>query len=218
MFRPAEFVTCFTDEQSAVVGWDKRRRVGGWGEARRPSRYRTASAAAPLSRPLPHKQHGGEVTRPEAVGRKHRRATPSAAHRAPPTHQPLPRSLGEGLPAVARNERKARRGRGPPPERVQSFGFALQQPSRRATPFPGAPCPPQRSNPSPAVWGRGRRPSRGTSERPGGGEGPRRSASYRYSPMLAASRPRNRRLRRSSVPSSSSTTKALLDQGRISLT
>jgi hypothetical protein len=53
-------------------------------------------------------------------------------------------------------------------------------------------------HPSPAVWGRGRPPSRGTSERPGGGEGPRPREEAPLPAQLPSNPSENPHLRRSS--------------------
>jgi hypothetical protein len=82
----------------------------------------TAPDAAPLSRPLPHKLHGGEensiALRMLCRGggaRRSRRSFLDTPNLPKPTPPP---KLGEGSPAVARNERKAGRGRGPPAQRA----------------------------------------------------------------------------------------------------
>jgi hypothetical protein len=91
-------------------------------------RGRSAPDAVPLPRPLPvRSSRRGEDS---IVLRK------GLCHSAPP----LPRSLGEGSSRAARNERRRRRGRGPP-----RHSRGAVEPSRHSTapvvPHPPAPSP-----------------------------------------------------------------------------
>jgi hypothetical protein len=113
----------------------------------------------------------------------------------------VPRGVGENSGALRQASRCARwaltRLVTSPPSPASGRGYKLRSHSGRS----GRKLPPPRSlrgrageggacgrrprtvveprplghHPSPVVWGRGRQPSRGTSERPGGGEGPPRT-------------------------------------------
>jgi beta-glucosidase len=73
-----------------------------------------APDGAPHPRPFPHKLHGGRENSIPLRLLAERSAR--AAHATPPP------TLGEGVTAVARNEQKARRGRGPSIRRVVLLG------------------------------------------------------------------------------------------------